>query len=248
MVFAGIPSNIAEYIQASSRVGRTHVGFSLLVPTPQSRRDRYVIEVHSPFHRFLERMISPPAVDRWATQAIKRVMPSLFQAWLVGFVEPRLFSKASDKSRAPQMWRLYDIRRYLEPIKNQEIYRSSFSEFALGAIGVEGRGRRSIGKPHNQVYYRNLVLDEAREIFDLFVGPEAELTVSKLSDFWRGSTDVNQPMMSLRDVEEAGQIAPAVAPLGRKSSDTYQDQVERALQYLRKQRASGSELDDEIGG
>ncbi len=248
MVFAGIPSNIAEYIQASSRVGRTHVGFSLLVPTPQSRRDRYVVEVHSPFHRFLERMISPPAVDRWATQAIKRVMPSLFQAWLIGFVEPRLFSKAPDKSRAPQMWRLHDIRRYLEPIKNQEIYRSSFTEFALGATGVAGRGRRNIGEPHNQVYYRNLVLDEAREIYDLFVGPEAELTVSRLSDFWRGSTDVNQPMMSLRDVEDAGQIAPAVAPIGSKRSDTYQDQVERALQYLRRQRASGSELDDETGG
>ena len=34
MFFAGLPSDIAEYIQASSRVGRTHVGFSLLVPTP----------------------------------------------------------------------------------------------------------------------------------------------------------------------------------------------------------------------
>jgi hypothetical protein len=41
MFFAGLPSDIAEYIQASSRVGRTHVGFSLLVPTPHSRRDRY---------------------------------------------------------------------------------------------------------------------------------------------------------------------------------------------------------------
>jgi hypothetical protein len=39
MFFAGLPSDIAEYIQASSRVGRTHVGFVLLVPTPQSRRD-----------------------------------------------------------------------------------------------------------------------------------------------------------------------------------------------------------------
>ncbi|MCG7519488.1 DEAD/DEAH box helicase family protein [Ruegeria sp. Ofav3-42] len=248
MVFAGMPSNIAEYIQASSRVGRTHVGFSLLVPTPQSRRDRYVVEVHRPFHRFLERMISPPAIDRWATQAIKRVMPSLFQAWLVGFVEPRLFRNATDKSKAPQMSRMRDIRRYLEPIKNQQIFRSSFNDFALGATGVDGRGRRKIGEPYNQVYYRNLVLDEAREIYDLFVGPEAELAVSKLSDFWRGSTDVNQPMMSLRDVEDAGQIAPAIAPIGRKKTDTYQDQVERALKYLRKQRASGSELDDETGG
>ena len=46
MAFAGMPSDIAEYIQASSRVGRTHVGFSLLIPTPQTRRDRFVVEVH----------------------------------------------------------------------------------------------------------------------------------------------------------------------------------------------------------
>lgn len=39
-----IPSDIAEYIQASSRVGRTHVGFSLLVPVPQRYRDRFVLE------------------------------------------------------------------------------------------------------------------------------------------------------------------------------------------------------------
>ena len=49
MFFAGLPSDIAEYIQASSRVGRTHVGFSLLVPTPHSRRDRYVIVNWTPF-------------------------------------------------------------------------------------------------------------------------------------------------------------------------------------------------------
>src|ERR1700730_5006992 len=60
MAFAGMPSDIAEYIQASSRVGRTHVGFSLLIPTPQTRRDRFVVEVHESFHRLLERMIAPP--------------------------------------------------------------------------------------------------------------------------------------------------------------------------------------------
>lgn len=247
MVFAGIPSNIAEYIQASSRIGRTHVGFSLLVPTPQSRRDRYVVEVHCPFHRFLERMISPPAIDRWATQAIKRIMPSLFQAWLIGFVEPQLFSDATDKSKAPQMWKLYDIRRYLEPIKTRQVHRSNFTEFVLGAIGVEGRGHRKIGKPHNQVYYRNLVQDEAHEMFDLFVGSDTELAISRLSDFWSVSTHVSRPMTSLRDVEDTGKIIPAVAPVGYKKLDNYQERVERALQFLRKQRASGSELDDETG-
>lgn len=46
MFFAGMPNDIAEFIQASSRVGRTHVGFSLLIPTPHSRRDRYIVETH----------------------------------------------------------------------------------------------------------------------------------------------------------------------------------------------------------
>src|SRR6185295_879099 len=62
MAFAGMPSDIAEYIQASSRVGRSHDGFSMLVPTPQARCDRFVVGVHEAFHRLLERMIAPPAV------------------------------------------------------------------------------------------------------------------------------------------------------------------------------------------
>lgn len=35
MFFAGLPADIAEHIQASSRIGRAHVGFSLLVPAPR---------------------------------------------------------------------------------------------------------------------------------------------------------------------------------------------------------------------
>ena len=59
IVFAGLPSDVAEYVQASSRVGRTHVGASILVPTPQRVRDVHVVGIHDIFHRFLERMISP---------------------------------------------------------------------------------------------------------------------------------------------------------------------------------------------
>ncbi|WLA69214.1 DEAD/DEAH box helicase family protein [Bradyrhizobium diazoefficiens] len=96
MAFAGMPSDIAEYIQASSRVGRTHVGFSLLIPTPQTRRDRFIVEVHESFHRLLERMISPPAVERWADRAIKRTIPSMVQTWLSGVRHNERFVPAPD--------------------------------------------------------------------------------------------------------------------------------------------------------
>src|SRR5260370_22700979 len=69
MFFAGMPTDIAEFIQASSRVGRSHVGFCLLIPTPHARRDRYIVETHDIFHRFLERMIAPPAITRWPAAA-----------------------------------------------------------------------------------------------------------------------------------------------------------------------------------
>ena len=99
MFFAGLPADIAEYIQASSRVGRTHVGFSLLVPTPHSRRDRYVVETHDQFHRFLERMIPPPAVQRWADRAIRRMIPSIVQAYLCAVVEQEDFAAAADGTK-----------------------------------------------------------------------------------------------------------------------------------------------------
>jgi superfamily II DNA/RNA helicase len=103
MFFAGLPSDIAEYIQASSRVGRTHVGFVMLLPTPQSRRDRYVVETHDIFHRFLERMIAPPAVERWAENAICRVFASYIQVWAIT-KEGVEFIRTADasKERAPQ--------------------------------------------------------------------------------------------------------------------------------------------------
>ena len=54
------------------------------MPVPQRYRDRFVLEIHDIFHRFLERMILPAAVDRWAEKALVRVMPSFFQEYVCG--------------------------------------------------------------------------------------------------------------------------------------------------------------------
>ena len=106
MFFAGLPSDIAEYIQTSSRVGRAHVGFVMLLPTPQNRRDRYVVETHDIFHRFLERMIAPPAVERWAETAIKRTLASHVQAWAMlreagEFIKPGRGLQGSSNADGP---------------------------------------------------------------------------------------------------------------------------------------------------
>ncbi|SJZ30942.1 Helicase conserved C-terminal domain-containing protein [Enhydrobacter aerosaccus] len=210
MFFAGLPSDIAEYIQASSRIGRTHVGFSLLIPTPHSRRDRYVVETHDQFHRFLERMIPPPAVQRWAERAIRRAMPSILQAYLCAVVEQETFASAGgDKATARTFTTASQVKSWadLSAGGNPGAIRAA-TEFALEAIGIDGRGPRRAGAAIHSDHYRTFVEDRVREILDIFT---RRTDGSRLSNFWEShqTRDMRKPMTSLRDVDEGGVILAA---------------------------------------
>jgi hypothetical protein len=70
-----------------------------LFPTKHSSTK--LVETHDQFHRFLERMIPPPAVQRWAERAIRRAMPSILQAYLCAVIEQETFTRAGgDKTTA----------------------------------------------------------------------------------------------------------------------------------------------------
>lgn len=243
MFFAGLPSDIAEYIQASSRVGRTHVGFVMLIPTPQSRRDRYVVETHDIFHRFLERMIAPPAVQRWAGNAIRRVTASIIQAWAM-LKEAQHFKEARDdvKSKAQQ----FDIMRQLNAlaVADSLAMRDELAVFMLQAIGFAGRGAGSIGRPVYDEVYRDLVDRIMRE----FVSNVATFSSQiKIADFWLQNSGVQPPMTSLRDVDEAGLIVPCIFdPRGEGGSRRVsQEAFVAVMKAIRRQKGSTAEMDRE---
>ena len=247
MFFAGLPSDIAEYIQASSRVGRTHVGFVMLLPTPQSRRDRYVVETHDIFHRFLERMIAPPAVERWAENALRRVFASYIQAWAMT-KEGVEFIRRSDatKDSSPQydfVGRLgADARR--EPIR----FPDEIGNFILRSAGFEGRGRDHVGRPVYDEPYRRLV-DRASRDFSNAMGAQA--TESRLRDYWSDQTAVfKKPMTSLRDVDEAGMIVGSTYDPAARTTNTRVDQsaLARVMRAIRSQRGTAAETDGELDG
>ena len=247
MFFAGLPSDIAEYIQASSRVGRTHVGFVMLLPTPQSRRDRYVVETHDIFHRFLERMIAPPAVERWAENALRRVLASYIQAWAMT-KEGVEFIRRSDatKEGVPQydfVGRLgADARR--EPIR----FPDEIGNFILRSAGFEGRGRDHVGRPVYDEPYRRLV-DRSSRDFSNAMGAQA--TESRLRDYWSDQTAVfKKPMTSLRDVDEAGMIVGSAYDPAARGINTRVDQsaLARVMRAIRSQRGAAAETDGELDG
>lgn len=247
MFFAGLPSDIAEYIQASSRVGRTHVGFVMLLPTPQSRRDRYVVETHDIFHRFLERMIAPPAVERWAENAIRRVFASYIQAWAMT-KEGVEFIRRPDtgKDLAPQ----YDFvtRLGADARRNPVEFPDEVGNFILRAAGFEGRGHDHIGRPVYEEPYRRMV-DRASQDFSNAMRSQA--TESRLRDYWADQTAVfRKPMTSLRDVDEAGMIVGSAYDPASRTNSTRVDPsaLARVMRAIRSQRGAAAETDAELDG
>ncbi|PWC32060.1 helicase-related protein [Azospirillum sp. TSO22-1] len=244
MFFAGLPSDIAEYIQASSRVGRTHVGFSMLIPTPQARRDRYVVEVHAAFHRFLERMIAPPAVERWADRAIQRVIPSLFQNWLVGCLYQRSFKEKPEGSKhlARRFYRIEAIVNEMAELGRDEFVRRAVAHI-VDAIAVDGP-QWPAGDPG---YYRNIVAREVQNIVNEV--DSGNFNQAELHRFWKASQALPfAPMTSLRDVDQGGLIVPARR--SARARPISSDEINDIMAFIRNGGDSGSdasEMDDDEG-
>lgn len=242
MFFAGLPSDIAQYIQASSRVGRTHVGFVILVPTPQSRRDRYVVETHDIFHRFLERMIAPPAVERWAENAIRRVLASVVQTWAL-LKENELLIQADEQSkgRTPS----YDVvQPVMAAARNRRVqFSDEVGTFVLRAIGFEGRGDTHYGRPVYQDIYRALVQREMDDFTDHLRDLSTPL---RFQEYWdEPNPPFRRPMTSLRDVDEAGVITAGAYDMhareGRRRVNI--EQLIQVMRSIRNQRGLVAETD-----
>ncbi|MDI3471219.1 MAG: Superfamily II DNA and RNA helicase [Pseudolabrys sp.] len=241
MAFAGMPSDIAEYIQASSRVGRTHVGFSLLIPTPQTRRDRFVVEVHESFHRLLERMIAPPAVERWADRAIDRTIPSLVQMWLAGVRHQERFLAATPEQKA-QVALPTTVEQVERLLRDPRAFDDCVA-FVVEAVGIGA----TTGAPTNPIYYTDLVRAAAARIQAVIASGDF---TGRLGEFWNNPlSGLQRPMTSLRDVDAAGRIR--ASQRTQRNQPLSWDEVGEAMAMVRNRgvsrdrRAASSELDGE---
>ena len=227
----GMPSDIAEYIQASSRVGRTHVGFSLLVPVPQRYRDRFVLEIHDIFHRFLERMILPAAVDRWAEKALVRVMPSFFQEYVCGVnaIKQICAADGERKRNVSSYSMATDARDFLDNPANMTAT-ETFMENALGL--------KFLPSPEGKQYYRALLKQQLLHYQqDLHV--DRLINATRLVKFFEVRNNLLRPMTSLRDVDQPGVIYEAKYDAASKF--VRDDVTARAMLFIR--RGSGADID-----
>jgi Lhr-like helicase len=111
MVFNGMPKSMAEYIQASSRVGRKYLGLVFMIFNPVRERDRSHFRYHGKFHEYLDRMVAPVAINRWSRYAARKTLPGLLMAEILQVANRDFW----DAGRAPA--HLHDLNRMQEALR-----------------------------------------------------------------------------------------------------------------------------------
>nr|WP_269328511.1 helicase-related protein [Kineosporia babensis] len=77
LVMAGMPTTAADYIQVTARSGRTHVGLVATVYDGNAARERSLFSNFMSFHSFLDQMVTPVPVNKYAFFVADRTLPGI---------------------------------------------------------------------------------------------------------------------------------------------------------------------------
>ena len=77
-----MPTTAADYIQVTARSGRTHAGLVVTVYDSFSRRERSLFSNFASYHRFLDQMVTPVPVNKYAFFVADRTVPGIILALL----------------------------------------------------------------------------------------------------------------------------------------------------------------------
>jgi hypothetical protein len=183
MLFYGMPRLTAEYIQASSRVGRAHVGLVFVCLHPARERDQSHYSYFRKYHEFLGQLVEPVAINRWATYSIDRTIPGLFMAVLLQLVAHR-----PGVTNPNSVYFLDYLKR---EISSGGIRPEDFIPILEASYLVEG----DTGGPGRDSF-RPRIPRRVRQFMD-------HILQTSGTDPFVSSALIPSPMRSLRDVDEA---------------------------------------------
>lgn len=121
ILFSGQPSETAEYIQASSRVGRKHLGVSLVAGDTLHDRDELHYINHRSYHENQNSFVSGASISRYSRNLITRTFPGLLLALIQMYWNPTRPSqpyqfKPSNAEAVAEALDNSSVRNALKPI------------------------------------------------------------------------------------------------------------------------------------
>ncbi|GHJ11267.1 hypothetical protein TPA0907_56340 [Micromonospora humidisoli] len=83
MILMGTPTQAAEIIQATARVGRKHPGLVVHVFNPSRDRDSSVFRYYTAWIRYLDRLVTKVPVNRESLPVLRRALPGALMSYLL---------------------------------------------------------------------------------------------------------------------------------------------------------------------
>lgn len=93
MLINGMPKNIAEYIQASSRIGRSTKGLAITLLNPNRAREKSYFEHFNNFHQAFYKNVEPLSITPFTDNTIDKMLSSL----MVTYVRNKIPGKTGNK-------------------------------------------------------------------------------------------------------------------------------------------------------
>ena len=119
MMINGLPKTTAEYIQASSRVGREHPGMVVLAYNVNKSRDRSHYENFQSMHEGLYKFVEPTSVTPFSVGARKKGLPGVFFSYLRHFYpETKAADFENDQLNAAAKWIMEEVEIIFKGMDN----------------------------------------------------------------------------------------------------------------------------------
>ena len=187
MLFYGMPRLNGEYIQASSRVGRKHIGIVFDCFHPIRERDQSHYAYFRKFHEFLGQLVEPAAINRWSRFSIERTLPGLFLGVILQVLANRQTRENPNE--------FYDLRKLIQRIASRQVNQNDFVPFLKEAYQVVNPT-----EPGARVFS-----EEIERLVQVFLFED----ISAPGSTGKSLFDVLDPppMRSLRDIDEPVPIA-----------------------------------------
>jgi hypothetical protein len=180
-IVAGMPPSYANYIQATSRAGRSHVGLVVSIFDRFNRRETSVFHSFITAHEALERMVEPVPVNRFAARAVERTLPGIACSlmWDEAYTDPSAPEDGIMMTRKFKPW-----WNTVAATLNQIIVARIRQAYASPVAGV------------NPAQAEQKLADEAETRWDL-----ERQRMQMFGDDWLTALFTTSAMTSLRDVD-----------------------------------------------
>ncbi len=205
MVVNNMTPTVAQYVQASSRAGRTNVGLVLVSFDRRAARERAFFTYFREYHAFLDRMIAPVPVNRFARFATRATVPGILSALIIQVLgRERLRDKGLDPKRPLTSLRVgAEMRRFLSGGEPPGDKTGLLKQLTFESLGIDAHVRRCRG---SKVKTEPVFPPRLTQWLEYEAGEQCDRQFAELRDPGkRGSTPGffrPDPLTSFREVDE----------------------------------------------